>query len=101
MLGICYAGVHGAQHWVWKHNSYCGRTQEDCEGLGVSSSVLPVVCFRRACPFLMAWSTFFFLFTISSFRAWTGSQTGVIPLQAAPVPPASDAKESTACSHLA
>lgn len=49
----------------------------------------------------MAWSTFFFLFTISSFRAWTESQTGVIPLQAAPAPPARDAKESTACSHLA
>lgn len=47
----------------------------------------------------MAWSTFFFLFTISSFRAWTESQTGVIPLQAAPAPPARDAKESTACSH--
>lgn len=38
---------------------------------------LPVVCLRRACPFLMAWSTFFFLFTISSFRAWTERQTGV------------------------
>lgn len=37
---------------------------------GAQQFVLPVVCFRRACPFLMAWSTFFFLFTISSFKAW-------------------------------
>lgn len=39
--------------------------------------VLPVVCFRRACPFLMAWSTFFFLFTISSFKAWRERQLGL------------------------
>lgn len=46
--------------------------------------VLPVVCFRRACPFLMAWSTFFFLFTISSFKAWRERQIGVILLRAGP-----------------
>lgn len=45
---------------------------------------LPVVCFRRACPFLMAWSTFFFLFTISSFKAWRERQIGVTRLQAGP-----------------
>lgn len=101
--GGWYLGFTKLEHmWlgiqVWLYNSYLGNflaALRDgsllCTDLPVRrhfpdpiracpahpAPALPVVCFRRACPFLMAWSTFFFLFTISSFRAWTERQTAV------------------------
>jgi len=40
-----------------------------------------VVCFSRACPFLMAWSTVFFLLTISSFRDYGEREREEVNLQ--------------------